>query len=221
MKILCIDTSGRTCSCAICEDERAICERTLDEGLTHSETLMPLIDALFAESGLDIRDTNVVAVVNGPGSFTGIRIGICAAKGFAQTLGIPAAEIDTLELLAKNAEGFDGLIVPMLDARRGQVYAALFENGKRFCEDMAAPVEDIVSLVGSRRAVFLGDGAEALKDKISELKPDAEFGDCNYPLAKNAAAIALHAQKTDAKGIMPNYLRESQAERKKHEREGR
>ena len=88
---------------------------------------------------------------------------LCILLGIgAQTLGIPAAEIDTLELLAKNAEGFDGLIVPMLDARRGQVYAALFENGKRLCEDMAAPVEDIVSLVGCRRAGFLGDGAEAL-----------------------------------------------------------
>lgn len=218
MKILCIDTSGKTCSCALCEDEEVVAERTLDEGLTHSETLMPVIDGLFEASKMSVRQIDLIAAVVGPGSFTGIRIGVCAAKGFAQTLNVPIAGIDALELLSQNAAGFDGLVVPMIDARHGNVYTAMFENGSRASQDALLPFDEAVRLAGKKRTVFLGDGAAALRDKILEIKPDALFSEENFPFAKNAAEIALKAVKTDAFGLYPNYLRESQAERKKNER---
>ena len=202
----------------MCEDERVLAEKTLDEGLTHSETLMPLIDETLNSADTDISEIGLVAAVNGPGSFTGLRIGLCAAKGICRTLGIPACAIDTLALLAENEKGFDGLIVPMLDARRGQVYAAVFENGKRVTADAACPVEDIVKLTGDRKTIFVGDGAVALKDKILGIRPDAVFSENNFPLAKNAAALIKSTPKTDAFSLMPEYLRESQAERKKNER---
>ncbi|MBQ4062434.1 MAG: tRNA (adenosine(37)-N6)-threonylcarbamoyltransferase complex dimerization subunit type 1 TsaB [Christensenellaceae bacterium] len=220
MKILSIDTSAKTCSAAVCEDNKILSAKTLDEGLTHSETLMPLIDEMLLKAGVDIADIELIACVNGPGSFTGLRIGICAAKGFAQTLDIPLVEIDTLELLSKNAGDFDGLVVPMLDARRGQVYAAIFENGKRVSNDMAEAVEDVVKLTEGKRALFLGDGAVALKEKILAVKSDAKFTCDNFTHAEKAVGIALESVKTDAFGIMPNYLRKSQAERKKDESYG-
>ena len=217
MRILSIDTSSKTCSVAVTEDEKVLYAKTLDEGLTHSETLMPLVDEVLKCADTDISDVELVACVNGPGSFTGLRIGICAAKGFAQTLNIPLAQIDTLELLYRNAADFDGIVVPMLDARRGQVFAALFENGKRVSEDMAEAVEDVVKLTEGKKALFMGDGAAVLKEKILAVKSDAVFCEDNFPHAEKAAGLALRAEKTDAYGIMPNYLRKSQAERIKDE----
>lgn len=222
MLMLCMDTSGGACSAAICEDERVICEQYLHDRLTHSQTLMGLVDGCFSEANRDISQIDVFAVTVGPGSFTGLRIGVCTAKGFAQVTGKPVAAIDTLELLSQNIVGFDGVVCPILDARRGQVYAALFEQGVRLCENFAAPIEEAVQKLVGRRALFLGDGVDALQERIVTLRPDAQFApkQNNYQRAGMAARLVLRQQGQfkDAKTIVPAYLRESQAERLKKER---
>ncbi len=216
-----MDTTGAVCSAAVSRDEKLLSERYLDGGNTHSETLMPLVDGALADAGLDISGVELLAVTSGPGSFTGVRIGVCAAKGFAQTLKIPVAGINTLGLLKENVPHFDGIVCPMLDARRGEVYSALFRNGERISEDMAAPVEDVLKLTEGERTVFLGDGAYALKERILAAKPDALFmpPQLNFQRAGCAASIALEMMRSgalsDAVTIAPHYLRGSRVERRK------
>jgi len=219
-----MDTTGGACSAALCEDEKILCEAFLHDKLTHSQTLMPLIDTCFERAGKTMADVDAIAVAVGPGSFTGVRIGVCAAKGFAQVTGKPVIAIDTLELLSQNIAGFDGIVCPILDARRSQVYTAFFRNGERLCEDFADAIEVVAEKLCSEKVLFVGDGVPVLREKISSLLPEALFAPehLNYQHAGNAAAVAFgkftRGETDTAETILPNYLRDSQAERMKKER---
>ena len=131
MKILALETSARACSAAVTEDGQVIASAFQCTGLTHSRTLMPMVEDMLKNAGLTMQDCGAIAVANGPGSFTGIRIGVAAAKGLAFAAGLPAVGVSTLEAMARNAAAPDGLILCAMDARHQQIYNAVFrvQNG--------------------------------------------------------------------------------------------
>lgn len=223
--VLSIDTSGPVAGCAIMKDGKIVHQVAMNHGLTHSETIMPAVDAALSAVGLACGDIDVFAAVAGPGSFTGVRIGVCAAKGLAHGAGKPCCAVQALEALAMNFYGFDGLCCPILDARRGQVYCAAFDmrNGLpvRALEDAAQPLSDFLArLPENRRLAFVGDGVpvhgEAVRAALGEraLIAPANLRD----LRADAAAILAAARPetwVEAKALTPIYLRAPQAERER------
>lgn len=225
MNILSIDTSGPVAGCCVMKGERIAQLIAMDTGLTHSETIMPAIDRALTAAGLSPRDIDLIAVVAGPGSFTGVRIGVCAAKGFAHAWGKPCAPVHALEALSMNLAGFEGLVCPILDARRGQVYGAAFDikSGApvRVLDDDALPLEDFVAaLPDSVRCAFVGDGVPLHAEKIKGLLGARAFIPPANLLSLRADAVAvLAAQRpahwVEARALLPVYLRRPQAERER------
>ena len=226
--VLAIDTSGPVAGCALLREGRIAHLAVMNHGLTHSETIMPAVDAALQAAGLSCRDVDVFAAVAGPGSFTGVRIGVCAAKGLAHAAGKPCARVHALEALAMNFYGFDGLCCPILDARRGQVYCAAFDMSRgmpqRALEDAAQPLQEYLArLPGDRRLVFVGDGvpvhAEAVKQALGER---ALIAPENLRDLRADAACLLAAARPDtwapAAQLRPIYLRAPQAERERKKR---
>ena len=164
MKILALDTSGPVAGAALMEDGVITHEVMASHGLTHSQTAMPMVDQCLSAANLTAKDIDLFAAVAGPGSFTGVRIGVCAVRALAHAWNKPAVSIDSLETLAMNGFGFNGIICPILDARRGQVYCAAFRfaEGKlpvRILEDDAmALTEFLKKLPENEKCLFLGDG---------------------------------------------------------------
>jgi tRNA threonylcarbamoyladenosine biosynthesis protein TsaB len=197
----------------------------MDSGLTHSETIMPAIDRALTAAGLAPREIDLFAVVAGPGSFTGVRIGVCAAKGFAHAWNKPCAPIHALEALSLNLAGFDGLVCPILDARRGQVYAAAFDVKSgvpvRVRGDDAVAIEDFIGALPPRaRLAFVGDGVPVNAEKIKSMLEDRAFFPPANLLSLRADAVAvLAAQRegdwVEARALTPVYLRKPQAERER------
>ena len=226
--VLAIDTSGPVAGCAILRDGRIVHQIAMNHGLTHSETIMPAVDAALAAAGLACADVDVFAAVAGPGSFTGVRIGVCAAKGLAHGAGKPCAAVHALEALAMNFCGFDGLCCPILDARRGQVYCAAFDmrSGmpERALADAAEPLSDFLArLPMDRRLAFVGDGvpvhAEAVREALGER---AVIAPPSLRDLRADAAAVLAARRpeswVEAKALLPIYLRAPQAERERKKR---
>ena len=227
MNILAIDTSGPVASCAVMKNGSIVHLIAMNQGLTHSETIMPAVDAAMSAAGLNCAEIDCFAVVAGPGSFTGVRIGACAAKGLAHAWNKPCARIDALEALAMNYQGFDGVACPILDARRGQVYCAAFDmkNGlpERILPDDALPLAEFIEkLPADRRVVFLGDGLRVHASAIREKRPDAVLAPANLrDLRADAAAILAAEQQgewMEARLLTPIYLRIPQAERERNAR---
>lgn len=226
MNILAVDTAGKTAGVAVMQDGRLLYECTLAAGLTHSETLMPLIDTALQLTGLTCADIDLYGVNAGPGSFTGLRIGLAAAKGLAFARNTPCAAVSTLEALAAGQVG-EGTVVCALDARRAQVYWAAFDlaTHTRLAEDDAAPVTALEDFVKNckKPVFFVGDGAALCYNKYGELP-----GVIPVPAAltgPRAAGIALVAQRMADEGrtvppaqLLPSYHRLSQAEWERAER---
>ena len=147
MRILALETSAKAVSAAVTEDGKVLCSGYQDTGLTHSRTLMPIVEAMLKNTGLPVQDCDAVAVAAGPGSFTGIRIGVSAAKGLAFAADKPCAAVSTLEAMARNVAHMDALVVCAMDARRKQVYNALFQtDGERLTRlspDRAISLEEL------------------------------------------------------------------------------
>ncbi len=225
MKLLSIDSSGKTAACAVTEDGTLIARNFTDSGLTHSQTLLPMVDSVLKLAGVDISDIDEFAVTVGPGSFTGLRIGASLVMGLAGNK--PVRPVPTLEALAYNFCDEDCIIIPALDARRSQVYTAVFEskNGEiiRICEDSAMSVDDVITRIsnyGDKPVKILGDGAYLFENAASV------FMNINFPEGKmlyvQGDAIAKAAMKklsVSAKDIKLSYLRMSQAERELKEKQ--
>ena len=226
--VLAIDTSGPVAGCAVLKDGRIVHQIAMNHGLTHSETIMPAVDAALEGAGLRCGDVDVFASVAGPGSFPGVRIGVCAAKGLAHAVGKPCAAVHALEALAMNFYGFDGLCCPILDARRGQVYCAAFDMAagmpKRALADAALPLADFLStLPTDRRLVFVGDGVPAYGMGVREALGDrALIAPANLRDLRADAACLLAAARPDtwvpAAQLQPIYLRAPQAVRERERR---
>ncbi len=226
--VLAIDTSGPVAGCAMLKDGRIVHQIAMNHGLTHSETIMPAVDEALSAVGLGCGDVDVFAAVAGPGSFTGVRIGVCAAKGLAHAVGKPCCAVHALEALAMNFYGFDGLCCPILDARRGQVYCAAFDMAGgmpvRALEDAAEPLSDFLArLPEDRRLVFVGDGVPVHTEAVLEtLGSRALIAPPSLRDLRADAACVLAAQRpeswVDAAALRPIYLRAPQAERERKKR---
>ena len=230
MLILAFETSAKAASVALMDDTKLLGEAYQNTGLTHSQTLMVMAEDVLKQCGKTAQDVTAVAVAAGPGSFTGVRIGVAAAKGFAWGREIPCFGISTLEAMAESLGIYEGYVCACMDARRSQVYNALFYVNKgaveRRSEDRAISLaelgEELVQLEGP---IFLvGDGADlthrTLGDKIEHLVLPPE-----HRKHQRAAGVAILAARQAAAGaapsggaLTPNYLRLSQAEREKLER---
>lgn len=220
MKILAIDTSSKICSVAIVEDDNVIDELNLDDGKTHSENLMPLIDEILKKNNIDLKQIEMLAVCVGPGSFTGIRIGVATIKPIAEVLKLNLASVTSLEVLARNVEN-EETIVSLIDARNNQVYAGIFDSNYNPKEEYIADDINIVinTLKKYKNITVVGDGAILHKDLLNENLENVKISEKNYQTASNVAKIGykkmLENKLMSADEIIPIYLRKSQAERMK------
>lgn len=228
MNVLAIDTSGPVMSCCLMRNERVEHLIRSEHGLTHSETVMPAVDAVLSSSGLKCSDVDLFACVAGPGSFTGVRLGVCTVKGLAAAVGKPCMPVHALEALSFNLSGFPGLVCPILDARRGQVYCAAFDvssgDPARVLEDGAEPLEVFAArLPGGVSLAFVGDGVRVHKERLRGM-----FGGRCFPVPEHLTSLSADAvcvlasrrteQWTDAAHLSAVYLRAPQAERERAER---
>ena len=230
MLILAFETSAKAASVALTENGKLLGESYQNTGLTHSQTLMVMAEDLLKQCGKTVNDISAVAVAEGPGSFTGVRIGVAAAKGFAWGREIPCFGISTLEAMAVSLGAWEGHICACMDARRNQVYNALFyvNHGivERVSEDRAIALSDLkTDLEHIDGPIFLvGDGAvlthKTLSGDIPELilPPEHRQHQRAVGVALLAEAKALAEESGDGNALNPNYLRLSQAERERAER---
>lgn len=230
MKLLVLDSSGLVASVALIEDDRLIAEYTTGNKLTHSQTLLPMLDEVTKMTSFNIENIDAIAVAMGPGSFTGLRIGAATAKGLGLALHKPIIPVPTVDGLAYQLFGAAHLICPMMDARRKQVYTGFY----RFCgADMevvkgqcAQSVEDTLAQLKEYKepVIFLGDGVPVYRKEIEEaMGEDAIFAPA-HANRQRAGAVGALAEVYYQKGIWqsadafaPEYLRKSQAEREREE----
>ncbi|MBE6687079.1 MAG: tRNA (adenosine(37)-N6)-threonylcarbamoyltransferase complex dimerization subunit type 1 TsaB [Ruminococcaceae bacterium] len=225
MKILAIDSTAVAASAAIIDDNKILAELTVNNGHTHSETLLPLVEKALYAASLDIDSIDLFAVSAGPGSFTGVRIGISLIKGLCFKKNKPIAGVSSLEALSYNLKGFEGIACPVMDARRNQVYTAIFQNGQRMTDDMLIPVSELEDMLKEYNTPirFTGDGYDLALNSIS--LPYVTETPVRLRL-QSAVSVALCAKNnyeqnknifTDSE-VQPIYLRASQAERERNER---
>ena len=231
MLILAFETSAKAASVALMEGTKLLGESYQNTGLTHSQTLMVMAEDVLKQCGKSAQDVQAVAVAEGPGSFTGVRIGVAAAKGYAWGKEIPCYGVSTLEAMAESLGIYEGFVCPVMDARRSQVYNALFYVNRgvveRHREDRAISLADLKDdLEHLDGPIYLvGDGAtltyNTLKDSIDELILPPE-----HRMHQRAVGVGLVAARMAAEGLAPsggeltpNYLRLSQAEREKLEKQ--
>lgn len=225
MRILAMDSSAVCASCALLEDGKLIGEQYLNVGLTHSQTMMPLVEHLLAAAHVTPAEVDGFAVNSGPGSFTGIRIGVAAVKGMAFGQEKPCVGISTLESMAYLFEGFDGVVCGAMDARCQQVYQALFEvrNGQviRLCEDRALTIAELTDELKSlgKPVLLTGDGAHVCEPAFAEkgiafrLAPPHLRYQRAYGVARAAEQAFAQGRGVDAAALLPTYLRLPQAQR--------
>ena len=230
MLILAFETSAKAASTALLEDGKLLGEIYQNTGLTHSQTLMVMAEDLLKQGGKTVADVSAVAVAEGPGSFTGVRIGVAAAKGFAWGGELPCCGVSTLEAMAELAGIWQGYLCPCMDARRSQVYNALFYVNRgeiqRLTPDRAIALSDLKKeLENFAEPIFLvGDGSNLCYNTLSESVPGLVLPP-EHRMHQRATGVALAAAKKLAAGescdgaaLVPNYLRLSQAERERLER---
>lgn len=223
MKILSMDSSATVASVALCEDEALLAEYTVNNGNTHSETLLPMVESVLGNFGLTPKDIDLFAVSNGPGSFTGVRIGAATLKGLAFASERPCVGVSTLHALAFNLLGTEGLICPVMNARRSQVYTALFRSDgvslQRLMPDSAMAIEELDALLAEYGETirFCGDGYKITVDALKKTHHLAVPERLRHQSAFSVGQIALLESRagnttTDTE-LKVTYLRPSQAER--------
>lgn len=235
MKILAIEASSLVASAAIVEDDILVAEYTINHKVTHSQTLLPMIAEIIKMTDTDKKSLDAIAVSGGPGSYTGLRIGSATAKGMGMALNIPLIHVPTIDAMAYNAYGYNGIICPIMDARRMQVYTGIFEfvDGRlnTILENSAITINETLDklkeVAQNKKVIFIGDGIPAYKNIIvEELAGLAayEFAPASLNRQRAASVAVLGAQymaegRTEAAGEhLPEYLRLSQAERELKEK---
>ena len=233
MLILSLDSTAQVGSVALCEDETLIAEYTINTGHTHSETLLPMVESVLKISGRTVDDVDLFVCTAGPGSFTGVRIGAATIKGLAFGKGKPCMGVSTLEALALNGVSHKGILCPAMNARRAQVYNALFASDgvglSRLCEDRPLAItelgEELAGKYPNAPVYLMGDGArlvyDALKDTLGErliLLPERLIHQSGYNTALCGLAMWRNGVRTTDAELSPVYLRLSQAERMRMEK---
>ena len=226
MLILAFESSARAASVAVVEDGRLISQYSQCSGLTHSRTLLPMAEDMLKNAELSLDKVDLFAVAHGPGSFTGIRIGVSTVKGLAWAAEKPCVGVSTLEAMAWHGLAAGGLVCPVMDARRSQVYNALFqvENGKpvRLCEDRPIALSQLAEELRTLNApaFLIGDGAELAEKYLREQAIPCTVAPENlrWQSAWGVAMAAMDKTPGNADALLPVYLRLSQAERERQER---
>ena len=238
MKILAIDSSGLVASVAILADDCLVAEYTTNFKKTHSQTLLPMLDEIVKMTGIDIKELDAIAIAAGPGSFTGLRIGSATVKGLGLALNKPIIEVPTVDALAFNLYKVKGLICPIMDARRNQVYTGIYYfDGSEFkvmSEQKAISIDELVEEIKSIQKqspefmsiTFLGDGVEVHQKALEESFGDTVTFAPAHLSKQRAGSVAVLGAKyfkegklVDAKEHEPVYLRLSQAERELKEKQ--
>ena len=226
MKILAIDTTANTSTVAVLENESLLCLYTLNTKNTHSETLLPMIKSALDSLKLKADDIDAYAVSKGPGSFTGVRIGVSTVKGLAFGKDKKCVGVSTVEALKENLEGFSGIVCPIMNARRGQVYTGAFLNGERIIDDCCMMLDDLIPMLEKYGVpiYFVGDGYSLIEKMENPLF-------CTTPEMlryQNAYSVGKLAYKSIQNGVWQTdldlsveYLRKPQAEREREERLGK
>lgn len=227
MKILSIESASVTASCALAEDENILGEYTLRHKKTHSEKLMPLIEELMGELKLKIDDIDLIAISEGPGSYTGLRIGAAIAKSLAFASDIRIASVPTMKSLAANVYDENKLIVPVMDAKAGRIYTGIYRWEKGECievlEQFPCNIDELIEILNDYKepVIFNGDGSVNYREEINKLNRKAYFAPevFNYLKASTLSFLgykmAVKGNTLKAKDFKPQYLRLSQAERNK------
>ncbi len=227
MKILCVDTSGAVASAAVLDENNVLCEYSINHKKTHSQKLMPMMDQLLKNLELKPDDIDIYSAAIGPGSFTGLRIGVSAVKGIAQALNKPVIGVPTLEGLAFNVYGTGRLICPVIDARNNFVYSAVYSyeegtsNLKTHVDCQAFHINQLLDMIVEKKQniIFLGDAVNKFKDIIKQkLGSQASFA-AGHMLLQRAGSVGMAAYSRYLSGqtesyidILPMYVRASQAE---------
>lgn len=222
MKILAVDSSSVTASVAITENGKVLAENFINNGLTHSQTLMPMVEKTINESGISVKDIDFFAITHGPGSFTGVRIGIASVKGMADALDKKCLPISTLEAIAEPLRNEDVIACAVMDARCNQVYTAIFNKDKRLCDDKAVLIDELGEELKQydKKIVFIGDGSVLCYDKLHEIIQDCDVADekIRYVHGESIGFVAENKIKNgeepiNSANLVPFYLRLPQAER--------
>ena len=222
MIILAGDTSTSINTVAVCENGKTLAETVVECGKSHAERLVETIDWVLGEAGISLGDVDALAVSTGPGSFTGLRVGLATWKGLALGQGFPLAGVPTLAAMSRIPGRNEGLLCPVLDARMGEVFAAAFrfDSGRReqVLPECVAPVEVVAEKLAGESPTMFGDGVGVYEDRIRECIPSARFLP-RMLWAPRASAVAAEAAdmlragySVDAASVRPVYLRKSQAE---------
>lgn len=223
MKILALDSTANTSTVALLENETLLGIYTANTKNTHSETLLPMIKHLLTTLNVSVEQIDAYAVSNGPGSFTGVRIGVATVKGLAFGKNKKCIEVSTIEALAENLEGFKGIICPIMNARRGQVYTGAFLNGNRIIDDTCMMLCDLIPMLEAHNEpiYFVGDGYSLIENKeIKCLMTTPEM--LRYQNAFSVGKIAYRKLQNEEvvtdKALSVEYLRKPQAEREREEK---
>lgn len=226
MKILAVDTSAKVTSVCVLNDYKILSEFNANSSLNHSQSLMPMMDSVLKSLNITVNEIDAFACSKGPGSFTGLRIGISAIKGLAFGKNKPCVGVSTLEALAYNLKGSDCIICSAMDARCNQVYTALFDSYddkfKRLTEDLAIPIDELKEKLKAynKKIVLCGDGADLCYNKLSSFFDNLYLAkeELKYQKASSVAALAhdILSQEIDdfsADKLVPAYIRLPQAQR--------
>ena len=231
MIILSFDSTAKIASAAVVDGERMLATYSINNGCTQSELLLPMAQNLLSSLGLSVSDIDLFGVSVGPGSFTGVRIGVSLVKGLAFGTDKPTSPVSTIEALAENLAGVEGIVVPCMDARRNQVYCGIFsssgEGVKRLTEDMALPIDELYKMLKeyAHLPIYLvGDGYKGTRDRLVELglsvqaTPEGLIRESGYSVARVAHRMYEKGLSISERELAPTYLRMPQAERERLER---
>ena len=234
MLIFGIDSCCMSATAALMSDDVMVAETVINHHRTHSQMMMPQIEEMFRLSGTDPNDVDAFAAAVGPGSFTGVRIGVATAKAMAQAADKPCVAVSTLEALAFGSAFFDGIISPLLDARRGQVYNAVFKGGngslERICADRALTLDELIAELreGTKNVIFMGDGVLVYRDILRERLGDRAFFATKITALNLGGAVAEIGLECFKNGetihyskLVPEYVRLSQAEQERLRQQGK
>lgn len=223
MKILALDSTANTSTVALLDDEHLIAQYTVNTKNTHSETLLPMVKSLLQASDTAVDEIDAFAVANGPGSFTGVRIGVATIKGLSFGRNKKCVAVSTTEALSVNLDGFDGIICPIMNARRGQVYTCIFKDGRTLMEERCMMLDELIPMLEkyNEKIYFTGDGYELILDKEIKNKcstPEHLRYSTAYGVGKIAYKKIMNGEYTSDTELCVNYLRKPQAEREREEK---
>lgn len=224
MLLLGVDSSSQAATAAVVRDGEILCEYTLNQNKTQSVKMLPMIERMLSDVELTVNDIDVFACGIGPGSFTGVRIGVATVRGFAKTLEKGAIPVNALEILANNVPN-EARVIALISARENECYCAVYENNEEVLSPCVKTVEEIVAISKGSPCLLVGDGAVSNRDFFEKNLPEVRIaqGKCNMISAASLAEVAYrkvqNGESGTAEDLIPLYLRKSQAEREYEARE--